>query len=65
MDLTYLAVDKMRKDKGGYGGCVINISSGAGNSAEFLILCLFFACGMDLKLKIKFWIEMGFCNLSG
>ena len=34
MDLTYLAVDKMRKDKGGSGGCVVNISSGAGNFVD-------------------------------
>ena len=31
MDFTYLAVDKLRKDTGGSGDCVINISSGAGN----------------------------------
>ena len=34
MDLTYLAVDKLRKDKGRSGGCVINISSGAGNFVD-------------------------------
>ena len=46
MDMTYLAVDKMRKDKGGCGGCVINIASGAGN---FVDNFLFFS-QQDLKI---------------
>ena len=30
MDLTNIAVEKMRKDKGGKGGIIVNISSMAG-----------------------------------
>ena len=30
INMTYLAVDKMRKDKGGSGGSIINVSSTTG-----------------------------------
>ena len=45
MDLTYLAVDKMRKDKSGSGGCVVNISSGAGNFVD----CFWFHSEQNFK----------------
>ena len=49
MDMTYLAIDKMRKDKGGNGGCVINISSGAG----IFMSCSLFVCTSKIMLKLK------------
>ena len=30
IDMTYIAVDNMRKDKGGNGGTIVNIASMAG-----------------------------------
>ena len=30
IDITYTAVEKMRKDKGGYGGTIVNVASVAG-----------------------------------
>ena len=30
VNMTYIAVNKMRKDKGGNGGTIVNLSSDAG-----------------------------------
>ena len=35
--MTYIAVDKMRKNKDGNGGTIVNLSSDAGQCERFLI----------------------------
>ena len=34
IDMTYIAVEKMRKDKGGSGGTIVNVSSGTGRDTQ-------------------------------
>lgn len=55
MDLTYLAVDKMRKDKGGSGGCVINISSGAGSFEDCFLV------PFRVKFRTLFYFDCNLC----
>ena len=40
--MTYTAVEKMRKDKGGNGGTIVNVASGAGHGFFMYIFMFIF-----------------------